>query len=238
MYQSKIVLITGASRGVGLDLTKHFIKNGAIVIGLSRGNSDFNHENYIHFSVDLGNPDAISNCFKKEIGRKFKRIDIVINNAAVMTSQYSMIMPIKNAIDMVNINLLGVFIVSREAAKFMRGKENGRIINIGSMASSLEPIGDSIYAATKTGISTLANVMAKELASLNITCNTLAITAIETDMLSSHSDTAKVKIKEIINNLPIPRMAVVDDILNVIDFFAADRSSYITAQTIYLGGIN
>lgn len=155
-----------------------------------------------------------------------------------MTSQYSIIMPIKNVIDMVNVNLLGVFFVSREAAKLMRGKEPSRIINIGSMASSLEPIGDAIYAATKAGIGTLANVMAKELSPLNITCNTLAITAIETDMLNSHSATAQVKIKEIINNLPIPRIATPDDILNVIDFFASDRSSYITAQTIYLGGIN
>jgi 3-oxoacyl-[acyl-carrier protein] reductase len=188
--------------------------------------------------VDIGDSESINSCFKKEICKHFKRIDIVINNAAVMTSQYSMIMPIKNAVDMVNVNLLGVFFVSREAAKLMRGKEQGRIINIGSMASSLEPIGDSIYAATKAGISSLANVMAKELSSMNITCNTLAITAIETDMLNSHSATAQVKIKEIINSLTIPRMASAADILNVIDFFAADRSSYVTAQTIYLGGIN
>jgi 3-oxoacyl-[acyl-carrier protein] reductase len=80
--------------------------------------------------------------------------------------------------------------------------------------------------------------MAKELSPMNITCNTLAITAIETDMLNSHSATAQVKIKEIIKSLPIPRMASHADILNVIDFFAADRSSYVTAQTIYLGGIN
>jgi 3-oxoacyl-[acyl-carrier protein] reductase len=238
MYKNKIILITGASRGVGLEITKHFIKHGATVIGLSRGDSSFEHEQYSHFSVDAGDPESITNCFKKEIGKLFKRIDIVINNAAVMTSQYSMIMPIKNAVDMVNVNLLGVFFVSREAAKLMRGKEHGRIINIGSMAVSLEPIGDSIYAATKAGISSLANVMAKELSSMNITCNTLAITAIETDMLNSHSATAQVKIKEIIGSLPIPRMANADDILNVIDFFAADRSSYITAQTIYLGGIN
>ncbi len=238
MYKDKVVLVTGASRGVGLEITKHFIKNGATVIGLSRGVSEFTHEHYKHFSVDIGNPESIANCFRKEIGKQFKRIDIVINNAAVMTSQYSMIMPIKNAMDMVNVNLLGVFFVSREASKLMRGKEQGRIINVGSMASSLEPIGDAIYAATKAGISSLANVMAKELSSMNITCNTLAITAIETDMLNSHSAVAQVKIKEIINNLPIPRMATVDDILNVIDFFAADRSSYITAQTIYLGGIN
>jgi 3-oxoacyl-[acyl-carrier protein] reductase len=238
MYKGKIVVVTGASRGVGFEITKHFIRNGATVLGLSRGESSFADQNYKHFTVDIGDPESVINCFKKEIGRQFKVIDIVINNAAVMTSQYSMIMPIKNAIDMVNVNLLGVFFVSREAAKLMRGKEYGRIINIGSMASSLEPIGDSVYAATKAGISSLANVMAKELSSMNITCNTLAITAIETDMLNSHSETAQVKIKEIINSLPIPRMASADDILNVIDFFAADRSSYVTAQTIYLGGIN
>ena len=238
MYRNKTVLITGSSRGVGLEITKHFLKHGAIVIGLSRGESLFNHDHYHHFPVNIGDPESIINCFKKEIVKQYKRIDIVINNAAVMTSQYSMIMPIKNAVDMVNINLLGVFFVSREAVKLMRGKEQGRIINIGSMASSLEPIGDSIYAATKAGISSLANVMAKELSSMNITCNTLAITAIETDMLNSHSATAQAKIKEIINSLPIPRMASGDDILNVIDFFAADRSSYVTAQTIYLGGIN
>jgi 3-oxoacyl-[acyl-carrier protein] reductase len=106
------------------------------------------------------------------------------------------------------------------------------------MASSLEPMGDSIYAATKAGIISLANVMAKEFSSMNITCNTLAITAIDTDMLRSHNDTAQDKIKEIIAAMPVPRFADIDDILNVIDFFASDRSSYVTAQTIYLGGIN
>jgi 3-oxoacyl-[acyl-carrier protein] reductase len=188
--------------------------------------------------VDLGNPDSIINCFRKEISKQFKRIDIVINNAAVMTSQYAMIMPVKNAVEMVNINLLGVFFVSREAAKLMRGKECGRIINIGSMATNLEPVGDSIYAASKIGMATLANVMAKEFASMNVTCNTVAITAIETDMLRSHSETAQIKINEIIKSLPNPRMSTIDDITNVIDFFVSERSSYITSQIIYLGGIN
>ncbi len=238
MYKDKIVLVTGASRGVGLEITKHFLKHGATVIGLSRVESLFNHNHYYHFSVNIGDPESIVNCFKKEIGKHFKRIDIVINNAAVMTSQYSMIMPKKNAIDMVNVNLLGVFFVSREAAKLMRNKEPGRIINIGSMAVSLEPVGDSIYAACKAGINTLANIMAKEFSSYKVTCNTLSISAIDTDMLHQHSDIGQEKIKEIIKKIPIPRNALIDDILNVIDFFASDRSSYITAQTIYLGGIN
>ncbi len=238
MYNNKNIIVTGASRGVGFEIARHFIRHGANVVGLSRGSGNIRDNNYKHYSVDLGDPDSIVSCFKNHINKDFKRIDILINNAAVMTSQFSMIMPIKNVVDMLNVNLLGVFMVSRETAKLMRGKEPSRIINIGSMASCIEPIGDSIYAATKSGITTLANVMAKEFSTLNITCNTLAITAIETDMLKSHSANAQVKIKEIINNLPIPRISKIDDILNVIDFFSSDRSSYITAQTIYLGGIN
>lgn len=238
MYKDKVVLVTGASRGVGLDVVRHFLDHGATVIGLSRGQSGLQHEHYVHFPVDIGDADAVVNCFRKEIGKQFKAIDIVINNAAVLTSQYAMIMPVKNAVDMVNVNLLGTFFVSREAAKLMRKSQRASIINIGSMAASLEPMGDSIYAATKAAIITLANVMAREFSSMNVTCNTIGITAIETDMLRSHTPAAQEKIKDIIGNLPIPRMAQTDDILNVIDFFASERSSYITAQTIYLGGIN
>ena len=239
VYKDKIVLITGTSRGVGLIIANHFLENGATVIGLSRSQSFvFSSSKYFHYAVDLSNPQSIIDCFRKNISKDFKTIDILVNNAAVMTSQYSMIMPIKSAIEMVNTNLLGVFTVSRETAKLMRSKSPARIINIGSMASSLEPIGDSIYAATKAGIITLANIMAKEFTSYNVTCNTIGITAIDTDMLQSHNETAQVKIKEIIGSMPIPRKATADDILNVIDFFVSERSSYITAQTIYLGGIN
>lgn len=231
-------MVTGASRGVGLEIVKHFLQNDATVIGLSRGQSELKHDNYHHFSVDIGDAEAVAGCFRKEIGKQFKTLDIVVNNAAVLTSQYAMIMPIKNAMDMLQVNLMGVFMVSREAAKLMRKTQRGSIINIGSMAASLEPMGDSLYAATKAGIITLANVMAREFSNMNITCNTIGISAIETDMLHSHTPVAQEKIKEIIANLPIPRMAKADDILNVIDFFAAERSSYITAQTIYLGGIH
>lgn len=238
MYKNKVVLITGTNRGVGFEITNHFLFNGATVIGLSRGSASIVHNNYHHFSVDLGNSEGVILCFKKDISKAFKNIDIVINNAAVLTSQYAMIMPFKNAIDMVNVNLLGVFFVSREAAKLMRKNEYGRIINISSMAVSLEPAGDSIYAASKAGVHTLANVMAKEFSSMNITCNTISISAFETDMLKSHGETAQLKIKNIIEAMPIPRIAVSDDILNVIDFFASKRSSYITAQQIFLGGIN
>jgi 3-oxoacyl-[acyl-carrier protein] reductase len=233
-YLNKIVLITGTSRGVGLLIANHFLENGAFVIGVSRSEAAIAKKNYTHFSIDIGSPEEVIKMFRS-IMKTFKKIDIVINNAAVLTSQYSMILAIKNVTEMVNVNLLGTFFISREAAKLMRKNNYGRIINIGSMAASLEPIGDSIYAACKAAINTMANVMAKELSGLKITCNTLGITAIETDMLKQ---LPKQKVDEIIKKLPVPRYASANDIFNVIDFFASEESSYITAQVIYLGGVN
>jgi 3-oxoacyl-[acyl-carrier protein] reductase len=233
-YSGRIVLITGARRGVGQLLTQHFLSNGAKVIGFSRHEDDSPLENYNPIAVDVGDAESVARAFEK-VRKTFGQVDIVINNAAVLTSQYVMIMPPGAAKSMLDVNIFGTFLVSREAAKLMRKSKWGRIINVGSMAASLEPIGDSVYAATKAAVSSLANVMAKEFASLNITCNTLGITAISTDMLDQ---LPKDKIDAVIACLPLPRYATPDDIFNVVDFFASERSAYITAQTIFLGGVN
>lgn len=235
MYGGKVVLVTGARRGVGHMVAEHFLKNAAQVVGFSRHDDAGElRPGYHHVTVDVSDADSVALGFEF-VRKQFSRIDIVVNNAAVLTSQYSMIMPASAAKSMLDTNLFGTFLVSREAAKLMRRTKWGRIINIGSMAASLEPIGDSIYAATKAAIGTLANVMAKEFALMNVTCNTLGITAIESDMLSQ---LPRDKVDALIAGLPIARYATTDDILNVIDFFASERSSYITAQTVFLGGVN
>lgn len=102
----------------------------------------------------------------------------------------------------------------------MRKSKWGRVVDIGSMAASLEPMGDSVYAACKAGVATLANVMAKEFGSFGVTCNTLAISAIESDMLSQ---LPRDKIDAIIAGLPVPRFAAIEDITNVIDFFCGRK---------------
>ena len=234
-YADKIVLVTGARRGVGRLIADHFLREGAQVIGFSRHDDDqVPRAGYVALAVDVGDPDSVARGFE-QVRKRFGHVDIAINNAAVLTSQYSMIMPAGAVRSMLDTNILGTFLVSREAAKLMRKNKWGRIINIGSMAASLEPIGDSVYAASKAAISTLANVMAKEFATLNITCNTLGITGIATDMLSQ---LPKDKIDGVIAGLTLPRYAKADDIFNVIDFFASERSAYITAQTVFLGGVN
>lgn len=232
-YVGKLALITGSRRGVGRLIAEHILRNGGRVAGFSRGASSIDHTNYEHIQVDIGDTESVLQGFA--VLRKISdTLHILINNAAVLTAQYAMIMPQTQAQAMIDINLMGAFTISREASKMMRKEKWGRIINISSMAASLEPIGDSVYAATKAGLTTLGNVMAKELAPLNITCNTLSITAIKTDMMAQ---LPKSKIDAVIDNLPIPRYAEPDDIFNIIDFLASERSSYITAQTIGMGGV-
>jgi 3-oxoacyl-[acyl-carrier protein] reductase len=233
-YLGKTVIVTGSRKGIGKLLAEYFLQEGATVIGISRQESSINHTAYRHVSLDITKGSDVQAAFTK-IGKEFKKIDILVNNAAVLTSQYSLIMSEKNARDMVETNVLGTFFVSKECAKIMIKNKAGRIINIGSMASALEPMGDAVYAASKSAVITLANVLAKEFSHFNVTCNTLAITAIETDMMKN---VPKEKLDQIIKTLPVPRYAKIEDIINVVDFFSSERSDYITAQTLFLGGVH
>ena len=234
IYNDLMVLVTGSTRGVGRLIAEHFLHEGATVIGVARSGATFEHEKYSHYELDISDASAVQGLFSR-LRKEGAGPDIVVNNAAVLTSQYALIMPPAAAQDMVNVNLFAPFMISREAAKLMRKRKWGRIINIGSMAASLEPEGDSVYAACKAGLITMSNVLAKEFAAMNVTCNTLGVTAFETDMLAQ---LPRDKIEEVIAGNPIPRFAEADDILNVVDFFASRRSSYITAQSLFLGGVN
>ena len=233
-YAGQVVVVTGATKGIGRLLADYFLAQDARVIGVSRGETDLVHAAYEHHLCDIADDRSVQALFVA-IARSHGRVDIVINNAAVLTSIHAMLMPASRAEEMVRTNILGSLFVAREAAKVMRKRSFGRIIGIGSMASTLEPIGDSVYAATKAASMTLTGVLAKEFAGYGITVNTVAVSALETDMFRQ---LPREKVDAVVASLPLPRLATPDDVFNVIDFFASARSSYITAQTVFLGGVH
>jgi 3-oxoacyl-[acyl-carrier protein] reductase len=230
-YEGRVAVVTGASRGIGRVITEHLLGFGARVIGISRSPGGPDHDLYQWESADVCDEARIVEIFRK-IGRAGD-LHFLVNNAAVLTSRPAMLLPGIAARSMTDTNLFGAFLVMREAAKLMHRKRFGRIVSIGSMAAVLEPVGDSMYAATKAALCTMTNVLAREVAPAGITCNTLGISAFATDMLAQLSPE---RLQVALGVLPQPRCATAEDITNVLDFFLSSSSGGVTAQTVYLGG--
>ena len=234
LFKYKIVCITGSSRGVGRKLVDYFINRGALVIGISRTKDQIKLENYHPIQGDISNAEDMKKAFT-EIKKNYGTLDILINNAGISHSSQAFFLTNDQASDMININFFGTFIVSKEASKLMMKKKFGRIINIGSICSSVEPVGASIYSATKAAVHSLSNSLAKELAPFNITSNTIALSPFPTDMLNTISEK---DVEWYLNEQKIKRLATIDDITNVVEFLCSEKSSFITAQFIQLGGIS
>ena len=229
----EVVLITGTSRGVGQYLVTHFVRRGDIVIGCSRGNVKVDLPNYQHFTLDVTDEMAVRQMVQN-IRHAYGRLDILINNAGIASMNHILLVPTDTARRLFEINVLGTFIVSREAARLMEQNLYGRIINIGTVAVPMRIEGEAIYAASKNAIVSFTQILARELAPFNITCNLVGPAPIQTDMLSG---LPQEKIAQIVDRLAIKRLCYVEDVANVVDFFVSRRSDYVTGQTIYLGGV-
>jgi 3-oxoacyl-[acyl-carrier protein] reductase len=227
IYAGKLVVVTGTSRGLGKLIAEHFLAEGANVIGMARSEATIRHSRYVHQTVDITDAMQVRSAL---VG--LNKLDILVNNAGVGPVGFAIVMDPDKARDAILTNVYGTFLVSREAIRVM-GRAGGRIVNIGSILASLEPTGASIYAATKAAIDTLSGVMAKEVAAKGITVNTIGMASIETEMFRSLGD----KGQQYVDSLPLPRMAVPDDVYNLLDFFCSPRSSFVTGQTIYMGGV-
>jgi 3-oxoacyl-[acyl-carrier protein] reductase len=232
MYRGQVVLITGASKGLGRMLVEHFAMRNAAVIGFSRSPGSFDHENYRHFPVDIRDEPRVRAAFGS-IRSEFGRLDVLINNAGIAASQFVVLTSTASAADILETNVLGAVTVSREAVRLMMKHKYGRIINISSMMVPLRPVGGAVYSASKAALTQFTQVLAKEVASYGITCNVLGISAIETDMWK---DIAKEKLAMLIDELPLGRAASLEDVTNAVDFFSSTSSGAVTGQVMYLGG--
>lgn len=229
----KTILITGNRKGIGRYLSEYYLEKGFNVIGCSRSETDLKHQNYIHFLCDVKEESEVKKTVKE--GKKhFGNINILINNAGKASLNHSILTPAETIRDLFETNYLGSFLFSRECSKQMIKEKWGRIINFSTIAVPLDLEGEMAYASSKSAIEKMGRIMSKELSNYNITVNTIGPTPVYTDLIKV---VPKDKVDEIINLQTLKRFGELEDVSNVIDFFIDEKSSFITGQKIYLGGL-
>ena len=233
MGDKPVMLITGTRKGIGKYLAESYSKNKYLVIGCSRSEIDFELDNYQHFCLDVSDESSVKKMFI-EIRNKYKRLDILINNAAIASMNHSLLTPISTVRKILDTNVIGTFLFSRESAKLMKINKFGRIINFSTVATKLKVEGEAIYAASKAAVINFTEILSKEYAEFGITVNAIAPTPVKTDLIRS---VPKEKIDKLTQLLTIHRLGEFRDISNVTNFFISEESDFITGQTIFLGGV-
>ena len=233
MTDKPIMVITGTRKGIGRYLAEYYCAKGCQVVGCSRKPLDGNLTNYRHFCLDVTDELEVKQMFSK-IRRNFGKLDVLINNAGIASMNHTLLTPMKTVHHILNTNVAGTFLFSREAAKLMKKTKHGRIINFASVAVPLKLEGEAIYAASKAAIVTLTHILARELAEFQITVNVVGPAPVKTDLIRSVTED---KIRALLNRHAINRFCEFRDISNVVDFFIKPESDFVTGQSIFLGGV-
>lgn len=229
----KTILITGNRKGIGLHLTKYYLEKGYNVAGCSRSKTDLIHKNYLHLICDVADEKKVKLTVKK-IKKHFGQIDVLLNNAGIASLNHSILTPGETVDKVFKTNFYGSFFFSREVAKIMIKNKNGRIVNYSTVAVPMNLEGEMIYASSKSAVEKMTKIMARELAAFNITVNAIGPTPISTDLIKV---VPKDKVDELLEKQSIKRIGEFSDVENVVDFFISEKSNFITAQIIYLGGL-
>jgi 3-oxoacyl-[acyl-carrier protein] reductase len=231
---NRIIVITGTRKGLGKELAEYFLNEGDIVYGCSRRSSSIEHPNYTHFSVNVSDESGVVNMIRT-IYKMHKCIDILINNAGVASMNHFLLTPFSTAQKLIETNFYGTFLFSREVSKIMIRQKSGRIINYTTVAVPLNLEGELVYSSSKAAVEQLTRVLAAEIGNSGVTVNAIGPTPISTDLIKNVPEN---KIQELLAKQDIKRLGKFEDVLNVIKFFIAPESNFITGQVIYLGGIN
>ena len=238
----KVALVTGASRGIGQATAVELAKAGADIIVNYIGSETVAQETVdkiealgrkaLKIKADVSNADEVQ-AMIEEAHAAFGHIDILVNNAGITRDGLLIRMKDSDWDDVLNINLKGVYLVSKAVAKIMVKQRAGRIINMTSVSGVTGNIGQANYAAAKAGVIGFTKTCAKELAARGITVNAVAPGFIETAM----TDVLPEKIKEgIAATVPFGRMGQPEEIASVVTFLASDFASYITGQVLNVDG--
>lgn len=235
-------IITGASRGIGRACAIHLAQQGAdIAINYSK-NKDLAEQTaseirelgvqVITVQADVSNGKDVDSMFKT-VDDTLGSIDILVNNAGITKDTLLIRMKEEDWDKVLDINLKGVYLTTKSAARYMMKKRQGKIVNISSVIGIAGNAGQANYAASKAGIIGFSKSIAKELAPRGILVNIIAPGFIDTDMTSVLSENIK---EDILSQIPLGRYGSPEDIAHLVCFLASDENQYITGQVINVDG--
>jgi 3-oxoacyl-[acyl-carrier protein] reductase len=241
MLNEKLVLVTGASRGIGRAIALTLGNAGATVIGTATSDEGasnitkiFSENNILGKGMKLNvtDNDQIS-ALIKSITEDYGSVDILINNAGITRDNILVRMKEDEWDDIINTNLSSVYKMSKAVLRGMIKKRSGRIISITSVVGSMGNAGQSNYAAAKAGIMGFTKSLAREVGVRGITVNAIAPGFIKTDMTDALPDEQK---EALASQIPLTRLGTVDEIAQSVLFLSDESGSYITAQTLHVNG--
>lgn len=237
-FDNKIVVVTGASRGIGREIAKTFAGAGAKVaclatqISNAQATVDEIGANAKAYGCDVSDVTSVESTFAA-IQSDFGTPSVLVNNAGINRDTLLIRMKDEDWDRVLEVNLKGAFLCIRTVTKIMMKARYGRIVNISSIVGQTGQAGQANYAAAKAGLFGLTKSVAKELGSRNITCNAVAPGFIETDMTHGLSQEFKEQVQK---NAPAGRLGLPADIAPAVLFLASEEASYITGQTLTIDG--
>ena len=234
---SKIALVTGASRGIGAGIAQRLVAEGYFVAGTATSDAgaaaiaEKLGDNGLGLTMDVSNGESIGLALEQlaEQGAP----TILVNNAGITQDNLMLRMSDEQWDEVIATNLNGLYRVTRACLRGMVKARWGRIVNIGSVVGRMGNPGQANYAASKAGMEGFGRALALEVASRNVTVNTIAPGFIETDMTSELTEDQQAAMLE---RIPAQRMGSVDDVAGAVAYLVSEEAGYITAQTLQVNG--
>jgi 3-oxoacyl-[acyl-carrier protein] reductase len=241
MLDGKLVLVTGASRGIGKAIALTLGGAGATIIGTATSESGADNISKVFaeknisgkgMKLNVTDNEQISELVKT-VKEDFKSIDILVNNAGITRDNILLRMKEDEWEDIINTNLSSIYKMSKSVLRGMIKNRSGRIISITSVVGAMGNVGQSNYAAAKAGMIGFTKSLAREVGVRGITVNAIAPGFIETDMTDNLPNDQK---EALASQIPMGRLGTSDEVANVVLFLAGDGGSYITGQTLHVNG--
>ena len=227
---SKIVLVTGGNRGIGLAIANAFLANGDTVIVTSRSGEPVAGINVV--TCDVSDSASVDAAFT-QVEADFGPVEVLVANAGITRDKLLVRMSDEDVDDVLNTNLVGAIRVARRASRAMTQARSGRIIFISSVVAMMGSAGQVNYAASKAGLVGAARSLAREHGPRNVTVNVVAPGFIDTDMTAVLSDDRKA---QIVGNIPLGRYGSATEVAHTVVFLASDAAQYITGALIPVDG--